>query len=208
MTVSPESPSYTRPDAPDLTPAQRALLDQEWPTFSDAEMARRRDAIEAAMDEADVAYLLIHGAGGRGSAVPWLTGWSVTTEVICIVSKAMPDSLFIQYFNHVPFAKRLVGSTADDVSGGTYTLSNSGSFGTLITAPIINQPQVAILSADGIFKKPVVVESDAGDSIAIRPVGVLAQSFDHRAIDGAYSAGFLKRVKQLIENDDWSDALD
>ena len=97
---------------------------------------------------------------------------------------------------------------ADDVSGGTYTLSNSGSFGTLITAPIINQPQVAILSIDGISKKPVVIESEAGDSIAIRPVGVLAQSFDHRAIDGAYSAGFLKRIKQLIETDDWSDALD
>lgn len=98
--------------------------------------------------------------------------------------------------------------TADDVSGGTYTLSNSGSFGTLITAPIINQPQVAILSTDGIVKKPVVIESEAGDSIAIRPVGVLAQSFDHRAIDGAYSAGFLKRVRQMIETDDWSDTLD
>jgi pyruvate/2-oxoglutarate dehydrogenase complex dihydrolipoamide acyltransferase (E2) component len=95
--------------------------------------------------------------------------------------------------------------TADDVSGGTYTLSNSGSFGTLITAPIINQPQVAILSTDGIAKKPVVVESASGDSIVIRPVGILAQSFDHRAIDGAYSAGFLKRVKELIEDGDWSD---
>ncbi len=96
---------------------------------------------------------------------------------------------------------------ADDVSGGTYTLSNSGSFGTLITAPIINQPQIAILSTDGIFKKPVVIESEAGDTIAIRPVGILAQSFDHRAIDGAYSAGFLKRVKELIEHDDWQSRL-
>jgi pyruvate/2-oxoglutarate dehydrogenase complex dihydrolipoamide acyltransferase (E2) component len=95
--------------------------------------------------------------------------------------------------------------TADDVSGGTYTLSNSGSFGTLITAPIINQPQVAILSTDGISKKPVVIESASGDSIVVRPVGIIAQSFDHRAIDGAYSAGFLKRVKELIEDGDWSD---
>jgi 2-oxoglutarate dehydrogenase E2 component (dihydrolipoamide succinyltransferase) len=75
----------------------------------------------------------------------------------------------------------------DDFQGGTYTLSNSGTFGTLITAPIINQPQVAILSTDGVRKKPVVVETSEGDSIAIRPVGVLAQSFDHRAVDGAYS---------------------
>ena len=91
----------------------------------------------------------------------------------------------------------------DDLSGGTYTLSNSGTFGTLITAPIINQPQVAILSTDGVRKKPVVVEHPSGDSIAIRPVGVLAQSFDHRAIDGAYSAAFLDRVRKLIELTDW-----
>lgn len=91
----------------------------------------------------------------------------------------------------------------DDLSGGTYTLSNSGTFGTLITAPIINQPQVAILSTDGVRKKPVVVEHPDGDSIAIRPVGVLAQSFDHRAIDGAYSAAFLDRVRKNLEQTDW-----
>lgn len=95
----------------------------------------------------------------------------------------------------------------DDLAGGTYTISNSGPFGTLITAPIINQPQVAILSTDGVRKKPVVVESTSGDAIAIRPVGVLAQSFDHRAFDGAYSAAFLKRLREIIESRDWSDAL-
>jgi 2-oxoglutarate dehydrogenase E2 component (dihydrolipoamide succinyltransferase) len=91
----------------------------------------------------------------------------------------------------------------DDLSGGTYTLSNSGTFGTLITAPIINQPQVAILSTDGVRKKPVVIERSDGDSIAIRPVGILAQSFDHRAIDGAYSAAFLDRTRKLLELTDW-----
>lgn len=95
----------------------------------------------------------------------------------------------------------------DELSGGTYTLSNSGVFGTLITAPIINQPQVAILSTDGVKKKPVVIESDAGDSIAIRPVGVLAQTFDHRAIDGAYSAAFLREVQTALETRDWTQAL-
>ncbi len=95
----------------------------------------------------------------------------------------------------------------DDLSGGTYTISNSGMFGTLITAPIINQPQVAILSTDGVRKKPAAVETPAGDAIAIRPVGVLAQSFDHRAIDGAYSAGFLARVRELLEGTDWTAAL-
>jgi 2-oxoglutarate dehydrogenase E2 component (dihydrolipoamide succinyltransferase) len=91
----------------------------------------------------------------------------------------------------------------DDFVGGTYTLSNSGTFGTLITAPVINQPQVAILSTDGVRKKPVVVETSEGDSIAIRPVGVLAQSFDHRAVDGAYSAAFLDRVRKIIETSHW-----
>ena len=96
---------------------------------------------------------------------------------------------------------------ADDLSGGTYTISNSGSFGTLITAPIINQPQVAILSTDGVHKKPVVIESPDGDSIGIRPIGVIAQSFDHRVIDGAYSAAFLRRVKEILESTDWTAEL-
>lgn len=91
----------------------------------------------------------------------------------------------------------------DDLNGGTYTISNSGSFGTLITAPIINQPQVAILSLDGVHKKPVVIEGPEGDCIAVRPIGVIAQSFDHRAFDGAYSAAFLRRLKQALETRNW-----
>ena len=93
--------------------------------------------------------------------------------------------------------------TADDLAGGTYTLSNPGPFGTLFTAPIINQPQVGILSMDAVTKRPVVVETTSGDSVAIRPVGVLAHSFDHRAIDGAYSAAFLNKLKSIIETTDW-----
>ncbi len=95
----------------------------------------------------------------------------------------------------------------DELAGGTYTITNNGAFGTVITAPIINQPQVAILSTDAIRKKPVVIEATEGDSIAIRPIGVLAQSFDHRAIDGAYSAAFLREVKAVIESRDWIQAL-
>lgn len=90
----------------------------------------------------------------------------------------------------------------DDLAEGTYTLSNSGSFGTLVTAPIIFQPQVAILSIDGVKKRPVVIERAAGDTIEIRPVGVLAQCFDHRAFDGAYSAAFLRRLREILEQAD------
>ncbi|HYK12716.1 MAG TPA: dihydrolipoamide acetyltransferase family protein [Burkholderiales bacterium] len=95
----------------------------------------------------------------------------------------------------------------DDMTQATYTISNNGAFGTLMTAAIISPPQVAILSTDGVKKKPVVVESVAGDSVAIRPVGVLAQSFDHRAVDGAYSAAFLREVKAALETRDWTKAL-
>ncbi len=95
----------------------------------------------------------------------------------------------------------------DEMTEGTYTITNNGAFGTVITAPIINQPQVAILSADGIRKKAVVIEAADGDSIAIRPVGVLAQSFDHRAVDGSYSAAFLAEVKNVIETRNWEQAL-
>jgi 2-oxoglutarate dehydrogenase E2 component (dihydrolipoamide succinyltransferase) len=95
----------------------------------------------------------------------------------------------------------------DELKGGTYTISNSGSFGTLITAPIINQPQVAILSTDAVRKKPVVVEGPGGDAIVVHPVGVLAQSFDHRAFDGAYSAAFLRCVKGSLEGRDWLSEL-
>lgn len=95
----------------------------------------------------------------------------------------------------------------DDLTEGTYTVTNNGAFGTLFTAPIVNTPQVAILSTDAVRKKPIVLETEAGEAIAIRPVGMIAQSFDHRALDGAYAAAFLREVKALIETRDWVQAL-
>ena len=102
-------------------------------------------------------------------------------------------------------ARRL---TMDDISGGTFTITNAGPFGTLITVPVINQPQVAILSTDGVRKKPVAVElPDGSDGIAVHPVGNLVLSWDHRAFDGAYAAAFLKAVKDTLETRDWSAEL-
>ena len=63
--------------------------------------------------------------------------------------------------------------------------------------------ELVILSTDGVRKKPVVIEHPDGDSIAIRPVGILAQSFDHRAFDGAYSAAYLDRLRKILELTDW-----
>ncbi|MDE0701085.1 MAG: 2-oxo acid dehydrogenase subunit E2, partial [Acidimicrobiaceae bacterium] len=92
----------------------------------------------------------------------------------------------------------------DDLSGGTFTLTNAGQYGTMMQFPIINQPQVAILSTDGVARKPVVVTDSFGnESIAIHSVGVLAMAWDHRAFDGAYAAAFLHRVKEIIETRDW-----
>ena len=98
--------------------------------------------------------------------------------------------------------------TPDEISGGTFTITNNGSAGSVLTMPIINQPQVAILSTDAIVKKPVVIEvPGGGESIAIHPVGNLAMAWDHRAFDGAYAAGFLVRVKNILETRDWSSEL-
>jgi 2-oxoglutarate dehydrogenase E2 component (dihydrolipoamide succinyltransferase) len=102
-------------------------------------------------------------------------------------------------------SKRL---TMDDISGGTFTITNAGPFGTLFTVPVINQPQVAILATDGVRKKPVVVElPDGTDSIAVHPMGNLVLSFDHRAFDGAYASAFMAAIKEILETRDWSAEL-
>jgi pyruvate/2-oxoglutarate dehydrogenase complex dihydrolipoamide acyltransferase (E2) component len=95
----------------------------------------------------------------------------------------------------------------EDLSGGTYSISNNGAFGTTFTAPIINAPQVAILSTDAIRLKPAVVSTQDGDFVAPRMIGTIGQSFDHRAFDGAYSAAFLSRIKQIVETRNWDEEI-
>ncbi|MCG2617386.1 2-oxo acid dehydrogenase subunit E2 [Terrimonas sp. NA20] len=89
---------------------------------------------------------------------------------------------------------------ADDTQGGTFTLTNVGTFGSLMGTPIINQPQVAILAVGAIKKRPVVVESPHGDSIAIRHMMYLSMSYDHRIVDGSLGATFLTAVAKELEN--------
>jgi 2-oxoglutarate dehydrogenase E2 component (dihydrolipoamide succinyltransferase) len=90
----------------------------------------------------------------------------------------------------------------DDTAGGTFTLTNVGTFGSLMGTPIINQPQVAILAVGAIKKRPVVIESEQGDSIAIRHMMYLSLSYDHRIIDGALGSTFLNAVAKELENFD------
>jgi pyruvate/2-oxoglutarate dehydrogenase complex dihydrolipoamide acyltransferase (E2) component len=102
-------------------------------------------------------------------------------------------------------SKRL---TVDDTMNGTFTITNPGPFGTLMTGAIINQPQVAILSTDAVTRKPVVVRgSDGEEGIAIHSIGLVALTFDHRVIDGAYAARFLARLATILETRDWSSEL-
>ena len=91
----------------------------------------------------------------------------------------------------------------DDVTGGTFTITNPGAAGTHISVPIIHAPEVAILSTDGVRKEVVAIDGE----LSIRPIGRLCCSFDHRAVDGAYVGAFLDRVRTIVEQRDWSSEI-
>jgi 2-oxoglutarate dehydrogenase E2 component (dihydrolipoamide succinyltransferase) len=90
----------------------------------------------------------------------------------------------------------------DEIQGGTYTISNVGTFGNVMGTPIINQPQVAILALGAIQKKPAVIETPHGDSIGIRHKMFLSHSYDHRVVDGALGGSFVRRVADYLEQFD------
>jgi pyruvate dehydrogenase E2 component (dihydrolipoamide acetyltransferase) len=150
--------------------------------------------------------LVLHKRINLGIAVDMNFDGLMVPVVKDVPSKSLPQ--IAREVNDLAQRARANRLKPDDLSEATYTLSNSGVFGTAFTAPIVNVPQVAILSTDGVQKKPVVIEGPAGDSIAIRPVGMLAQCFDHRAVDGAYSAAFLKEVKTVLETRHWVQDLE
>ncbi len=87
----------------------------------------------------------------------------------------------------------------DEVHGGTFTITNPGQFGAVLATPIINQPQIAILDLEAVVKRPVVVEENGADAIAIKPMGYLCMSWDHRALDGAVAARFLASLRERLE---------
>lgn len=96
----------------------------------------------------------------------------------------------------------------DDIAAGTFTITNPGPSGTLLSVPIINQPQVGILATDTVRRRPVVLSTaDGSEGIAVHPVGLLGLSFDHRAVDGLYATSFVSRVKEVLEASDWEQEL-
>jgi len=147
--------------------------------------------------------LTVYGTLNLSLAVDLDHGGVVAPVIKGIGAMRVPD--IARAITRIAERARANALKPDDMTEGTYSLTNNGGFGTFITAPIINQPQVAILSIDGVHRRPWVVSDDRGERIEIRPVGVLAQSFDHRAVDGAYSGSYLRRLKQILELREWPD---
>ena len=102
-----------------LPPHQQAILAAEYPRFSEAEMARRRAAIEALLAELELDHLVYCGANRFGSAVQWLTGWPVTAEAVGVLTARIPDALFVQHINHVPLARQLAAPAEVAWGGGS-----------------------------------------------------------------------------------------
>lgn len=137
------------------------------------------------------------GEGGKGGLI------------VPVIKKAQDKNLvgIAKAVNELALKARNKELSPDDLVGGTITLTNYGSVGNLMGTPIINQPQVAILGTGVIEKKPVVIETDQGDMIAIRHIMYLTMTYDHRIIDGAHGGAFTSRVKELLENFDTNRAI-
>ena len=108
-----------KPDSLALPPRLQAIVDAEYPRFSDAEMARRRRAIEDLLGEAGLDHLVFCGANRFGSAVQWLTGWPVTTEAVGVLTPGEPDAMFVQHVNHAPMARRIADRAEVAWGGGS-----------------------------------------------------------------------------------------
>jgi 2-oxoglutarate dehydrogenase E2 component (dihydrolipoamide succinyltransferase) len=109
--------------------------------------------------------------------------------------------------NSLAEAARTNKLSPDDIQGGTFTISNFGTFRNLTGTPIINQPQVAILATGSIEKKPAVIETPAGDAIAIRHKIMLSLTYDHRVVDGALGGMYLRKVADLLEEFDMNNSI-
>ena len=122
--------------------------------------------------------------------------------IVPVIKNADEKSLIglVKTVNDLASRARANRLNPDEVAEGTFTTTNFGSFDSLTGTPIINQPQVAILGIGAIRKKPVVLETDQGDVIAIRHIMILSLAYDHRVVDGALGGMYIRRVKELLEN--------
>jgi 2-oxoglutarate dehydrogenase E2 component (dihydrolipoamide succinyltransferase) len=165
------------------------------PFIVQAVIAGLRDfpIINASMDENNIIY---HRDYNIGIAVA--LEWGL---IVPVVKNADEKNILglAKTINELGERARNKKLSPDDVQNGTFTITNPGVYGGLFGTPIINQPQVAILGVGGVKKRPVVVETDDGDFIAIRSMGILSLTFDHRLIDGAVADQFMAKVKSVLE---------
>ncbi|HXG59164.1 MAG TPA: dihydrolipoamide acetyltransferase family protein, partial [Thermoanaerobaculia bacterium] len=176
--------------------AQRGVKLTYLPFIVQAVIAGLRDfpILNASMDENNVIY---HRDYNIGIAVA--LDWGL---IVPVVKNADEKNILglARAINDLGERARTKKLSPDDVQGGTFTITNPGIFGGLFGTPIINQPQVAILGVGGVKKRPVVIESDEGDLIAIRSICIFALTFDHRLIDGAVADQFMAKVRSVIES--------
>jgi len=175
--------------------AERGTKLTYMPFIVQAVVAGLRDwpIVNASMDENNILY---HRDYNIGIAVA--LEWGL---IVPVVKNADEKNILglAKAINDLGERARTKRLSPDDVQGGTFTITNPGVFGGLFGTPIINQPQVAILGVGGVKKRPVVVETDDGDFIAIRSMGILSLTFDHRLIDGAVADQFMAKVKSVLE---------
>jgi 2-oxoglutarate dehydrogenase E2 component (dihydrolipoamide succinyltransferase) len=158
------------------------------------EALKQHPVVNASIDGENIVY---HGTENLGIAVDTERGLLVP-----VVKDAGDLNLggIARRINDVALRTRDSKINPDELSGGTFTITNTGSRGALFDTPIINQPQVAILGIGSIVKRPVVItEADGEEKIAIRSMVYLAISYDHRIVDGADAARFLSTLKERLE---------
>jgi 2-oxoglutarate dehydrogenase E2 component (dihydrolipoamide succinyltransferase) len=124
--------------------------------------------------------------------------------IVPVIRNAHEKSLLglVKSVNDLAERARISKLMPDEITGGTISLTNLGSFGTLMGTPIINQPQTAIVAVGAIKKRVVVIESPEGDTMAIRPVMMISVTYDHRVIDGALGGQFLAKLVHNLETFD------
>ena len=175
--------------------AERGAKLTYMPFIVQAVVAALRDfpILNASMDENNIIY---HRDYNIGVAVA--LDWGL---IVPVVKSADEKNILglAKTINDLGERARTKRLSPDDVQGGTFTITNPGIFGGLFGTPIINQPQVAILGVGGVKKRPVVIETEDGDFIAIRSMCIVSLTFDHRLVDGAVADQFMARMKSVLE---------